>query len=405
MSGHLASDDIDDVAAEARVEPKLPFHADGFELQARYVFRRIARVLEAASSSLEHVVNTRVWPVIPSPGQVSADVWHDISLGRFAGARREHFRTVLPAGTVVGVGELLVRNTLLEIDATAVIPAPGEVIEPVRAPIAAGMPELYSPGVRLGGWAFLSGGLPVDWPHGGAITGANWYESPIRVQTDRALTNLAVFAEAASTTLHHAVKAIVFLADPRDYVGFEEVWRSWFPASPPARTIVTGVSPALPGARVEVALSCIVPGRGLEKTVIETGEAPEPIGHQPQAIKAGSFLFLSGQMAAGPDGIAAGVIPDSRFPYYGAPARQQMRYILGNVGGICEAAGTSLQNVCRRRAFHLGLSDSVYSIEEWAAHFPGDKPASTTIRVGGPLLVPGCDVLLDLVAWVPDSSH
>jgi enamine deaminase RidA (YjgF/YER057c/UK114 family) len=106
-------------------------------------------------------------------------------------------------------------------------------------------------------------------------------------------------------------------------------------------------------------------------------------------------------MAADESGVAPGAACDPRFPYYGAPATQQMSCIMRNVAAICEAAGTDVMNICRRRAFHVDLADSVYSIQEWARHFPGDKPASTTFRIGGPLLVPGCEVLLELVAWVP----
>jgi hypothetical protein len=37
----------------------------------------------------------------------------------------------------------------------------------------------------------------------------------------------------------------------------------------------------------------------------------------------------------------------------------------------------------------------------WARHFPNAAPASTTIEIGGPLLVPGCKVLFDLIGYAP----
>jgi hypothetical protein len=40
-------------------------------------------------------------------------------------------------------------------------------------------------------------------------------------------------------------------------------------------------------------------------------------------------------------------------------------------------------------------------MEEWAARFPVDPPASVAIEVGGSLLVPGTRLFLDLIAYAP----
>jgi enamine deaminase RidA (YjgF/YER057c/UK114 family) len=71
------------------------------------------------------------------------------------------------------------------------------------------------------------------------------------------------------------------------------------------------------------------------------------------------------------------------------------------VAAICAAAGTTVDNITRRVCFHSDFQWFAESISEWAAWFPNDKPASTTIRLGGPLVVPGADTLLDLIAYVP----
>jgi hypothetical protein len=39
--------------------------------------------------------------------------------------------------------------------------------------------------------------------------------------------------------------------------------------------------------------------------------------------------------------------------------------------------------------------------DAWASRIPGDKPASTTLGIGGPLVVPGAHFLLDLISYVP----
>ncbi len=136
---------------------------------------------------------------------------------------------------------------------------------------------------------------------------------------------------------------------------------------------------------------------------INTSKAPKPFSHEPQAIKVGNLLFLSQQIAADDNGVLpAGMSRDPRYPYYGQPARAQMRYMLKNVAAICEAAGTSLDNVVRRACFHDDGQWFAESIDEWATHFPGLKPASTTMVLGGPFVVPGAHTLLDLIAYVPD---
>jgi enamine deaminase RidA (YjgF/YER057c/UK114 family) len=107
-------------------------------------------------------------------------------------------------------------------------------------------------------------------------------------------------------------------------------------------------------------------------------------------------------MAFGPDGkLAPGMERDPAFPWHGSPGRAQMHYMLKNVAAICEAAGATLSNVVRRACFHDDTQWFAESIDEWVAHFPGVKPASTTIKVGGPLLVPGANTLLDLIAYAP----
>jgi enamine deaminase RidA (YjgF/YER057c/UK114 family) len=120
-------------------------------------------------------------------------------------------------------------------------------------------------------------------------------------------------------------------------------------------------------------------------------------------MRAGNFLFLSQQMGANEHGVLPeGLTRHPNFPYYGQPARDQMRHILGHVAAICEAGGTSLGNVVRRACFHDDGRWFAESISEWAAHFPGLKPASTTMMLNGPLVVKGAHQLLDLTAYVPD---
>ncbi len=216
------------------------------------------------------------------------------------------------------------------------------------------------------------------------------------------MQKLQKIAEAAGSSLKNAFKITVYLPDPNDFLGFEEVWKSWFPKNPPARTIIPYMGLGGRGCKVEIAPKTLVNNSKLKIETIETSDAPEPVTHEPQAVKVGDYLFLSGQMACDGKGLAKEVQRNPGFPYYGSPAKMQMDYILKNVSAICEAAGTTLDNVVSRQAFHVDFEHFYESITAWGDHFPpGKRPASTTIKIGGPLLVPGCEILLDLIAYAP----
>ena len=133
-----------------------------------------------------------------------------------------------------------------------------------------------------------------------------------------------------------------------------------------------------------------------------TSKAPKPFSHEPQAVKVGNLLFFSQQIPCDEKGLLpAGMKRDPNFPYYGLTSQAQMRYMLKNVAAICEAAGTTLENVVRRACFHDTGERFAESMAEWASHFPDRKPCSTTLIIGGPLVVPGAHTLLDLMAYVP----
>jgi enamine deaminase RidA (YjgF/YER057c/UK114 family) len=143
-------------------------------------------------------------------------------------------------------------------------------------------------------------------------------------------------------------------------------------------------------------------GKTRKRTIMADGVGP-PIGHEPHAVKAGDLLFFSTQIAGDRNGLCAGGRRAAEYPWYGLPARAQMAHIIENTTRICEAAGTTLANICRRQAFHTDFTWFMESIDEWARHFPEDPPASTTLEIGGPLHLEGALFLLDLIGYCPDG--
>lgn len=100
------------------------------------------------------------------------------------------------------------------------------------------------------------------------------------------------------------------------------------------------------------------------KEIISTTGAPGAIGPYSQAVKAGDFLFVSGQLPIDP---ATGA-------FAGDDITAQTRQSLTNVKNIVEAAGMTMADVVRVGVFlqdmeHFGAMNTVYG-----EFFTGDCP-------------------------------
>jgi reactive intermediate/imine deaminase len=108
---------------------------------------------------------------------------------------------------------------------------------------AVGLP--FSTAVRVGNMLYLSGQI-------GVIPGTRQLaDTGIAGQTRQALENIKAVLSYAGSALDRAVKCTVFLTDIRDYAKMNEVYATFFPKDPPARSTVAGSGLAL-GARVEI---------------------------------------------------------------------------------------------------------------------------------------------------------
>ncbi len=420
VSGQLASDFKTGIAAAA--QPANPNLEDELSLQSRFVMETLKPTLAAAGVDITKDV-VRIWQWFPYDTPTydqfeQGDCWPGLSITPYLDARNDYIFEPRPASTAVSIRALPVRKARIEVDMIAI--ADGGTSIGFAAPEGVPMPLAgYSPALRRGDWIFLAGEVPTDWvgDYGEArnmgmpsalarearVNPHVWYGSSIEAQTDYTLAKLARIAEAAGSSLERAVKADVYIGHPSDYAGMDRVWKRWFPNNPPARCVIPYMGLGTRGSRIEIAFTLLANDSKLTIERIETSEAPEPWSHEPQAVKVGNFLFLSQQMACDSRGVLAeGMVRHPEFPWYGLPGKNQMRYMLKNVAAICEAGGTQLENVVRRACFHDEGTWFADSIEEWAAHFPGVKPASTTMKIGGPLVVPGANALLDLIAYVPD---
>lgn len=116
---------------------------------------------------------------------------------------------------------------------------------PVATDQAPGAIGPYSQAIRAGAWLFCSGQVALDPATGQLVQGE------VAAQTHQALRNLRAVLQAAGSDLSRVVKTTVFLIDMGDFAAMNEVYATFFSASPPARSTIAVA--ALPrGARVEV---------------------------------------------------------------------------------------------------------------------------------------------------------
>ena len=104
--------------------------------------------------------------------------------------------------------------------------------------------------------------------------------------------------------------------------------------------------------------------------IISTPDAAQAIGPYSQAIKAGGFIFTSGQIALKPDGefVAGGV-------------EAQARQVLQNLAAILKEAGATLQDAVKTTIFIADMGDFATVNEIYAAAFGAHKPARSTVQV------------------------
>jgi len=383
------------------------FHSDPLQTQSESVLTKLDDTLASAGAGLGDVVRLGQWftGVWDWP---EGSEWSGATITRYMEARAARFPDGVPASIAVAARRLPSADALVGLDALAVVGGDPEVIE---RPAPEGEERSPFPaGARASGWAHLSGELPTDWrgsggsavAEGARVDGDLWYGHPARAQADFVLRRLARTAKAAGTDLSRAVRATVFLADRRDYVGFEEAWCSWFPEGAPARTVVPGAGLAGRGCRVEVALDLVLPGSPRPEPISPEGMAPVP-GHEAAAVRVGDLLFLSGQMAVGGEGADTRGLRSGRHPDLCSPPAAQLGMLLERIGRVCAAAGTGLENLIEVRLFFSHLPDFGAALHVWRDAFGDDPPTGTALGVGA-LLVPGCVVMADAVAYVPDRG-
>ncbi len=108
----------------------------------------------------------------------------------------------------------------------------------------------------------------------------------------------------------------------------------------------------------------------MSREIVKTDSAPQAIGPYSQAIKAGGFVFLSGQIPLDP----------RTGQLMGQDIKQQTRRVLDNIKAVLDAAGSSLGQVVKCTVFLKDLNDFGPMNEEYGSYFKELPPARTTVQ-------------------------
>lgn len=122
------------------------------------------------------------------------------------------------------------------------------------------------------------------------------------------------------------------------------------------------------------------------KKVISTAEAPKAIGPYSQAIEAGGFIFVSGQIPLIP---ATGEIVEGNVEV-------QTARVLENLKAILEAAGASLEDVVKTTVYITNMDDFAKVNGIYGQYFQENPPARVCVEVSK--LPKGALVEIDVIA-------
>ncbi|MGC8987725.1 RidA family protein [Infirmifilum sp.] len=109
----------------------------------------------------------------------------------------------------------------------------------------------------------------------------------------------------------------------------------------------------------------------MTKEVIFTDKAPKPIGPYSQAVKAGGFIFVAGQIPIDPktgELVTGGI-------------REQTKRVFENIKAILEAVGASLEDVVYVTVYLKDLGMFKEFNEVYSYYFQKDPPSRVTVQV------------------------
>ncbi|MCA1561775.1 MAG: RidA family protein [Acidobacteria bacterium] len=126
------------------------------------------------------------------------------------------------------------------------------------------------------------------------------------------------------------------------------------------------------------------------RRAVATASAPKAIGPYSQAIRAGSLLFLSGQVPIDP---TTGQLVEGDIG-------TQTHRVFQNLGEILKAAGATFDDVVRTTVYLVDMNDFAAMNEVYGSYFSTPAPARATVQAAR--LPKDARVEIDLIASLTD---
>ena len=122
--------------------------------------------------------------------------------------------------------------------------------------------------------------------------------------------------------------------------------------------------------------------------VISTDKAPRPIAPYSQAVRAGPYLYISGQVAINPD---TGRVD-------GDDIEAQTRRVIENIKAILDAVGRDLRNIIKVTVYLSDRGDYDRFNKVYGEYFRDWRPARTTVEAKPPR--DGLLIEMDAIAYI-----
>ncbi len=124
----------------------------------------------------------------------------------------------------------------------------------------------------------------------------------------------------------------------------------------------------------------------MKREAVKAAGAPAAIGPYSQAVRAGGFLFCSGQIPLDP---GTGKLVDGGI-------EAQTERVMKNIEAVLTAGGTTLRSVVKTTVYLVDLGDFPAMNAVYGKFFPEDPPARATVQVVK--LPAGARVEIDAIA-------
>lgn len=126
----------------------------------------------------------------------------------------------------------------------------------------------------------------------------------------------------------------------------------------------------------------------MKKKIIQSDQAPAPIGPYSQAVLAGNMLYVSGQIALHP--VSGDMIMSS--------IETETRQVMENIRSILAQASVSFDAIVKSSIFLSDMAHFTRVNEVYASYFSGNYPARETVQVAG--LPRNANVEISVIAFV-----